>query len=237
MEKHLKKCGVVKSYCSSINSIFYSDPFHGDIELNKAINQKNEYRHILTVNPRIPGYVYDIEKGIEKFDISGVKIFPSYHGYDLDSNILLQLCKQLQNYNLPLFISLRLEHKDMNYILDVPECDIKNAGKLLNKVTNIDLVFLTIRSKEIYAVKEYFSGDSNVYFDTSGLKDGLFAIEKLLEKVDYRQMLYGSLYPMYPLKSTYFLVERAMLDESVKEAVFFGNAERVLLGKGGGKRL
>ena len=63
-------CGLV----SSLNSIFYNDPFEGDEELHKVIKGTG-YRHILTVNPMLPAFTEDIRKGVEFFGISGVRNF------------------------------------------------------------------------------------------------------------------------------------------------------------------
>lgn len=74
--------GISSGYITSLNSIFYNDPFEGEVELHEKI-KTSLYKHIMTVNPMLPGIRVDMERAIKDFYIKGVRVYPGYHGYDL----------------------------------------------------------------------------------------------------------------------------------------------------------
>ena len=211
--------GITGGYVSSLNSIFYNDPFEGDEELHEII-KGTEYQHILTVNPTFPAIAEDIQKGIDQFDIKGVKIYPGYHQYRLDSTHVDNLCDILKSHDIPLFINMRMEDERLNYLIQ-PVAPIKaELEKLISSHPDNKIVLLSIRSGELNGLYDAITKHGNVYFDTSGLKESLFVIEKLLQTFSPEKMIYGSQYPLNVLKSTLFLVEKAEISDEVKEVIF-----------------
>lgn len=65
----------------------------------------------------------------------------------------------------------------------------------------------------------------DAYYDTSGLKNHLFAIETSIGDFGCDRMVYGSQYPLFCMKSTIFLIKDAELNQTVKERIFYKNAE------------
>jgi predicted TIM-barrel fold metal-dependent hydrolase len=78
---------------------------------------------------------------------------------------------------------------------------------------------LTARGAELGSLSDAILTHRKVFFDTSGLKDGLFIVEKLLKTFSPEKMLYGSLHPLFTLKSTLLLVEKADVNDQVKEEI------------------
>jgi len=216
--------GISYGYVSSINSIFYNDPFEGEEELHEVI-KGSDYKHILTVNPTLPNYTDDIKNAINLFDIKGVRIYPGIHGYKLDSRYVTNLCGFLRNLGLPLFLTMRLEDERLNYIMhpQAPSVDELSDFIKINPMNTI--LLLNICYHEIIGLKDDINSHSNVFCDTSGLKHLLFIMEKLLKDINADKIVYGSLHPLYCLKSTMLLIEKAQIDESVKEKILGINAD------------
>jgi len=227
LKKVHRENNITGGYVSSINSIFYNDPFEGDLELHEIIKD-SPYRHVLTVNPLLPGYKEDIESGIRLFDIKGVRVFPGYHGYNLDNSHFAELCIILRHYNLPLFLSVRLEDERLNYMLAPSVMRMDDVSSFIYNNTGLVIILLTMRNEEVLQIKDALLSHPNAYYDTSGLKNQLFAIEKMVRALGDDRMLYGSLHPLLCLKSTLLLVEKAELDAAAKEKILFRNAERLL---------
>lgn len=224
LEKVHNDNDIAYGYVSSLNSIFYHDPFEGDEELHEMI-KGSQYKHILTINPKLPCYKDDIKRGLELFDIKGVRIYPGYHSYSLDNKIVDELCEYLKALGLPLFLTVRMEDERLDYILQPAVPSTEEISSLVSRHPGNTILLLDIRFHEIVALKEHINSDSKVFFDTSGLKDWLFVVEKLLEQVDANKMVYGSQHCLYCLKSSLLLVEKAQIEESVKEKIFTGNIE------------
>ena len=58
MEIH-RKNNIGYGFVSSLNSIFYNDPFEGEEDLHNII-KGTDYRHVLTINPMLPCFEKDI---------------------------------------------------------------------------------------------------------------------------------------------------------------------------------
>lgn len=222
-----KANGIASGYVSSLNSIFYNDPFEGDEELHELIKDTG-YHHVLTINPTLPSIEEDIEKGIKLFNISGVKIYPTYHGYRLDSPEVRTLCKILIKHDLPLFLSMRMEDERLSYIFTPTPIQITDLQTFLEENKDLKIILLNIRFNEIKSISNILIGASNIFFDTSGLKDQLFNVEKLAEELGNRKILYGSQYPLFCLKSTLLEVTTAKISSQSKENILCRNSELML---------
>jgi len=222
-----KQNNIEYGYVSSLNSIFYNDPFEGDLELHELIKD-TLYKHILTINPEIPGFIDDIKKGIELFNIKGVRIYPGYHGYSLDSKYIRKLCMVLAENKLPLFLTMRMEDERLNYLSHPRNIEATELAEFLTNHPENKVVLLSIRAGEILLIKDMLNFRNNVLVDTSGLKEWLFVIEKLTKDIDHHRIVYGSDHPLYCLKSSLLLVEKAEVDNSVKEDIFYNNANKMI---------
>ncbi len=220
-DNHIQ-CG----YASSMNSIFYNDPFEGDLELHEWIRGTN-YKHVLTVNPTLPGWEKDIEEGCRTFNIQGVRIYPGYHDYALCSDEVLQLCDILKRYELPLFVTVRLEDERLEYIVKSKPVDLNDVQQFVRMEQDLDIVLLNLRFHEVMRMEKEMIELPRLYFDTSGLKDRVFVLEELLKSSPADKILYGSEYPLYAMKSTIELVQMAQIDEEVKRKIFKENVKRL----------
>lgn len=214
--------GISYGCVSSLNSIFYNDPFEGDEELHEIIND-TDYRHILTINPSLPAFEYDIERGVNQFNILGVRIYPGYHDYTLNCEHVKTLCNVLKKNKLPLFLTLRMEDERINYIVQPSLINLKDIQAFIEANPDLKILLLTIRFGEIMSLRDTLLNSSNVYFDTSGLKDQLFNIEKLVASLGDSKIMYGSLYPLFCLKSTLFEVTKAEIVSKSMGKILSGN--------------
>ena len=213
---------------SSLDSIFYNDPFEGDDDLHRLI-EGSEYKHILTINPCLPGFKEDIERACNEFSIKGVRIYPGYHGYKLDSNEVNFLCSILCEKSIPLFITLRLEDERLNYLCSPQSINSSDISAFLLNHKDLKIVLSNIRYNELLDIKETINSSESIYFDTTGLKDRLFIIEKLLIHFSVDKILFGSLHPLYCLKSTILLIEKADIPEEYKAKILYENAVKLLM--------
>jgi predicted TIM-barrel fold metal-dependent hydrolase len=217
---------IFSGYIASLNSIFYNDPFEGDEELHEIIKD-TQYHHVLTVNPALPGFIDDVQRGINLFNIKGVRIYPGYHGYNLEDERLQALCRELVKVNLPLFLVLRMEDERLNYLISPRSIPMDEVIRFAQQNKDLNIILINIRLSEINGIMNVIANNENVYFDTCGLKDGLFTINNLVSLIGDKKMLYGSLYPLYALKSTELLIEKAAISDESKENIFYNNVTAI----------
>jgi predicted TIM-barrel fold metal-dependent hydrolase len=206
-------------YVASLNSIFYNDPFEGDEELHEILKDADGYHHVLTINPKLLEFEEDIKEGIERFGIKGVRIYPGYHGYSLDDKDLAELCRILKENDLPLFLPLRMEDPRLNYIITPGTIAMDEVKGFLKSFPENKIILLTAFVSELKQLEDEIKDHSYVKFDTSGLKDTLFSIENLTAVFPAEKIVYGSLYPLYTFRSTYFLIKHAEVSEEVKAKI------------------
>jgi hypothetical protein len=215
---------ISSGYVSSIDSIFYNDPFEGDEELHEIIKGSG-YQHIQTINPMLPGFSEDIKKGKELFDIRGVKIFPGYHGFDLKDNAVKEMCNIMKQLNVPLFITLRLEDERLNHMTSPRAVKKDEISKFIAENQDLKMILLNASIYEILNLKDCLRDNDNVFFDTCGLKGALFSMDKLVDEFDADRIIFGSLHPLYCFKSTLIMVEKSEISDDDKSKIMGKNID------------
>ena len=126
-----KKNGIEGGFVSSLKSLFYRDYFEPEQELYETLKGSN-YRQVMTVNPLFPACLDIVRYGIENWNIAGVRIAPTYHGYDLTAPQLEELCQVLKEAGLPLFLTLYLEDIRNTYMLVPKPLAVDQVGQWLD---------------------------------------------------------------------------------------------------------
>lgn len=219
LQKIHEEHGITSGYVSSLNSIFYNDPYEGDEELHEAIKDEPEYLHVLTINPTLPSFRDDIEHGVRKLAAKAVRIYPGYHRYKLHDEHMHELCDCLNKYDLPLFLTLRMEDERLNYLLEPETINLEELQKFLEQNVHQEILLSNIRYAELMELKKTILSQPHVIFDTTGLKDLMFIIEKMIEMFPAEKIRFGSLYPLHCFKSTWLLVDKAEILNEQKQTI------------------
>lgn len=137
------------------------------------------------------------------------------------------LCELIINYDLPLFLSVREDDDRLYYIIKQKNIDAKQIKGFIKEHTMLKILLLTIRNEELLTFKNEFLAHPCIFYNVSGLKNGLSAIEKSIKDFGPDRMVYGSNHPLFCFASTEFLVEKSMLDDDAKKKIMRGNATRL----------
>lgn len=91
--------GVDKAVVSSLESIFYRDPQHGNRELLEEISgHRDRLIPFATINPTFPTWKEDLQECVNEFGMEGVRLLPAYHDYEIDApetEEVLRVCGEL----------------------------------------------------------------------------------------------------------------------------------------------
>ena len=221
--------GITAGCVSSLNSIFYNDPLEGEAELHAAIKGTAGYSHIATVNPTLTSSRYDLTKCVKLYPVKGVRIYPGYHGYLLSDPCVSALCDKLEQLNLPLFLTLRMEDERLDYLMTPRVLPMDELKAFISAHTKLRVILLNIRTYEITDCVDVLK-HPNVFFDTSGFGYEQFNVEKYVAEFGPGKQVYGSLYPLNCLKSSILQVEKADLSDKIKQQIFYDNAQLALNG-------
>lgn len=225
--KH-RETGIATGLIANMNSIFYNDPFEGEQALHSMLTD-HAGRHVMTVNPMLPGFEDDIGTALMNYNICAVRIYPGIHGYPLcDNGKVDRLCAMLGENGLPLFISARMEDERLNYIHTPLTPDEFGLNDFVRRPAACRRLLLTVRWSELLAMKDALPPGGSVWYDTSGLKTATFGIAALRDELTDRRLVFGSLYPLQSLRSTLYLVTRDDLGEETVENIMSRNARELL---------
>lgn len=208
-------------YVSSTNAIFYNDPYEAELELAKTIAD-SKYRHVMTVNPTLPGCISDIRRAADSLKIKGVRILPGYHGYSLADEVVSEICDVLREKRLPLFLTLRLEDERVTYMFHPKSVSIDEVSGFLREITGIPVLLCNVRQRELLQLKDILLSRNDVFADCCGLKDSMTALEELEKESLIKRMVYGSLAPIFCLKSSLLIVEKSNISNEIKDGIFSG---------------
>lgn len=221
-----RKNGIGGGYVSSLDSIFYNDPFEGDMELHEIIRD-SDYRQILSINPVLPCWKDDIRRGRKQIDIRGVRVYPGYHPYDINDKLMDELCDVLGKSGIPLVLTVRLEDARMCSLMQEKAPSTDEISRFLRRHPDNTILLTGMFLDEIRKIQQDILAADRVFVDTSGLKDYLSPVEKLLEVMPDDRVAYGSQHPLYCLKSTFMAVETAKISPSARQNILEDSARKI----------
>ena len=111
LEDHVKN-GITAGVVSNLESIFYNDPMEGDEEL--AAKLPKGYKLAVTHNPLISYSVKEISRN--PLNASAVRLFPSYHGYNICDGAVREFCRAAASAGLIVYIVCRMDDERLDYI-------------------------------------------------------------------------------------------------------------------------
>lgn len=94
-----KENGITGGYISSLESIFYNDPYESEMDLYKEIKGSG-YHQVMTVNPTLDTCINTVKRGIKELNIKGIRITPGFHQYKLNDNCVNKLLEFILKINL-----------------------------------------------------------------------------------------------------------------------------------------
>jgi hypothetical protein len=113
-------------------------------------------------------------------------------------------------------------------LVQVPDVDVTPLAELLPKYPDLKVVLLnsqrTLRGES--ATKLAKAGE--VYFDIAML-EGIGGVGKFIEQVPYQRVLFGSHFPFFYFESAALKLKESELGETIRSAIFEGNAQKVLI--------
>ncbi|MBN2853408.1 MAG: hypothetical protein JXQ23_11800 [Clostridia bacterium] len=202
-----EKYEIEYGYISSLDSIFYHDPFEGDKELAEKL-KKTENKMVISLNLSLPYIERDIKKANESFEYEGIRIYPSIHGFDLSGNSFDEFLHMVKENRKKLFISYRMGDIRLDHIIRQSLPDTKEIEEILKNRYENEIYVLNLKSFEVLEMKTSFTGGDKVYFDTSDVKHETFAIERFKNEGLKGKYVFGSFYPLYTFESTYMIYSR-----------------------------
>ena len=214
-----RNAGIEVGVISSLEAIFYQDPYEAEKALAAEIAGTG-YLQAMVLNPALPGWREDLQRAVKELNIKAVRLLPGFHDYRLTDPVMEEVAAALRRYHLPLLITLRLEDARTTWMFHPKSVELPELSAFLAQHRELPTLIANIQMHEIAALNDLWEQRTNLFFDTSGLKDGLFAIERLWETPARGHLVYGSLAPLFEMQSTLLTVEKAQLPAADRAGIF-----------------
>lgn len=179
------------------------------------------------LNPAYPGAAEDLRRCAD-LGFAALKLYPTYHQFDLTSYETLRLMEQAGERGWPVLVSVRVEDERHHHpLMQVPPLDLAAAITTARNVPGVNLVLCSGNNGEIIRFLGEV-GRGNACAEVSWVKGPLDAIEDLVAKVGSSRLLFGSHLPFSMAGTALAKVREAFITDEQKAEVLYRNGERLL---------
>ncbi len=227
----MDRAGIDLAVVGSIDAITYVSPHPANERLMADLQANDPDSRLIpytTLSPVYPGVERDMEESRE-LGFRGLKLYPSYHGYQIDDPPALRLIEMATGWGWPVIVTVRIEderhHHPLMKVKPVPLESIMWAARQLPEAT---IILSAGNSAGTPRFLEQTRDLPNVYAELSYVKGPLRALEILVERFGSERMLLGTHMPfVYPGCGIAKIAE-ADISEAAKQAILEGNAAHIL---------
>jgi predicted TIM-barrel fold metal-dependent hydrolase len=181
-----------------------------------------------TVNPMLPDWREDLRRCDEDYQMPGIRLHPSYHGYRLDDPAFAELLTMAEQRRLIVQLAVRIEDlRTQHPLVQVADVDVSPLPELVTARPGLRLVMLnalqTVRGSALASLARA----GHVYFELSTL-EGIGGTSNLLGQIPAKQILFGSHFPFFVLESALLKLRESKLLPTQTDAITHKNAEGLL---------
>lgn len=223
----LRSLGVVQAWAGSYEGVLHRDLSSANQRLAEECRKYSELIPFGTINVSLPGWEDDLQDCLAVHQMPGVRVYPAYHGYDLDDPRFQELLKLAAARKCLVQIVVSLEDtRTQSNLLRVADLDLKPLPEVVKQVPDCKVQLLNARPRT--PLLKQLEGLPGVYFDTARV-DGTDGVPNLIQACPAGRVLFGShapfLIPEAPLVRVY---EARKLDAPSLAALLSGNASRLM---------
>lgn len=231
----MNQFGVDVSIVSNLNGVFYKNTQSANEELYEEIKSNRRFgdRFIpfAVINPVYSGWRDDFKESVEKLGMKGIRLYPTYHGYELSEPSCIELVKMARDRGLPVALSLRMVDKRVSSWLDIDvEWQLKHIIPIVKAVPDAKYLILNVANNtELTEQETELLKKTNFLIDTSGRQ--IENLGKLLKKYGNDKFAFGTHSPILDYRTGLLRIESLRedeADESTKELLRSGNTKRFL---------
>ena len=209
--------GIGFGYVSSLCSVFYNDFYESEKALYEEI-KGTEYKQVVTVNPTLSTCCIRLEECIKDFKISGIRLIPGYHGYNLSSLVTSEVMNIAIREGLPIFISARLTDERITHLFHPEPLKMKDVCMFADRHKEAQIIVNYVKDYEA----ELLGTKCNIAYDISGLSGSLISGNCEILK----NAVYGSAFPLRTMRSSVLLLNE-IPDEILRHNVSEGAHVRI----------
>lgn len=167
----LDRAGIEKAAVSHTHAIFYRDPHEANAELFDALKpHRDRLIPLATLNPDYAGWRDDLTQCTEEWDIRALRLFPTYHRYDLGGDSAAELLTEADRLELPISVCCAFEDSRQRHPLDTaPDLTEHPIATAARHFPTVRFLVTNAALTTIDMVVRHLPHQTNVSFDLSSL--------------------------------------------------------------------
>lgn len=228
--KFLKSKEVTQAWAASFEAILNRDL--GGVNRRLAKECRDQGGGLLlpfgTVDPLLPDWEEELRRCHEVHEMRGIRLFPNYHGYELDHPQFGKLTEQAAQRKLVVQIAARLEDpRTQHRLLSVPDVDLQKLKPVLHKHPSARIVLLNSLMSVAADLPSALVQAGQVYFELATL-EGVAGVTRLLSTVPADRLLFGSHAPFFIWESAELKLQESALPRPMIAQIREENAIKLL---------
>jgi uncharacterized protein len=124
---------IEKAVVSSAAAITYRNPQPGNKDLAVDVaSHPDRLRAFAVINPAYAGWEDDLKICHEQLEMTGLRLYPHWHGYRLEDTACRELVDAATERNMLISIPMRVEDpRQRSWLVDVPDLALGDVAKLV----------------------------------------------------------------------------------------------------------
>jgi predicted TIM-barrel fold metal-dependent hydrolase len=224
----LRRHGVTSAWAASTEGVLHTDIAGANARLAAACAD-TILRPFGTVNPLAPDWEEDVRRCAETHRMPGIRVFPSYHSYNVEDAPFAQLLAAATARGLLVQVALTIEdERSHNPVLTVPFVNVAALPEQMAKVPGARVMLLNATSR-VFAGTPLLArlARAGVFLEIATL-EGVAGVEGLLARVPGARVCFGSHSPYFVFEAALLKLDESELTPAQAAAVRHGNATLAL---------
>ena len=232
LERKLSRLGFTGAVLSPLEAIFQEDSYGAEEALCHDIQGRTEQLqdvwHFKVVNPACNWWERDLRKSVEALGVSGIRLCPTFHGYQLADACVADLLVAAGELNLPVQVMCKMQDWRIKWMMATSDVEIDQVGPFLEGAGDHPLILSGLHTTDLRGVSKQLAERSNVLVDTSRLKGSWRTLEKLAETISLDRLCFGSLWPINLPDCPLAQIGAADIPQLQKDAIMGSSIMRIL---------
>lgn len=226
--------GIARALVSPVSGAFYRLCGEANEDVAPGIAAHSDRLWLASaINPALPVWREDLLAAVETMDARAVRVFPSYHAYEVSDARLGEVAEAAAERCLPLVVTLRLEdERGHPPAFRVAPASAADAVRLAREHPGLKVTISMARFGEIAALANEIGGLDNLWVDIAGVQGPTMCIERLAEAIGTWRLLFGTGLPLQYALPARLKVEVADLADEDRARIFRDNARAPFGGAG-----
>ena len=226
----LRSLGVEQAWAGSFEALLHKDLGGVNARLAEACRTFGSDLLVPfgSVNPVAPDWEDELRRCHDEHKMPGIRLYPNYHGYDLDDPNCARLFAVAEERGLIIQLAVQMEDERMMHpLLRVTPVDTTPLPKILEPTPKLRLILLNALGRIPGPRLKSLMASGEVYLEIATL-EGVGGIGNLLGRVPLSRVLFGSHAPLFYFESALLKLKETPLSREQIDAIAGANARNLI---------